>query len=200
MTYGNQNQSNKKLYWVKDNLLSNSFPEVSRSLREPDGLLAIGGELTESRLLEAYQKGIFPWFNAGQPILWWSPDPRCVLEPDQINISRSLGKKLKQNIYQVSFNKCFQRVIENCAAPRKIINETWITNEMKLAYIGLHQSGYAHSVETWFEGELIGGLYGIALGKVFFGESMFSRKTDASKIALVSLTEQLANKGFKLID
>ena len=200
MTYGKLNDASKKIYWVKDNILSNTFPDVSHALRDPDGLLAIGGDLSCERLLEAYRNGIFPWFNEGQPILWWSPDPRCVIEPNEIKISRSLRKRLRSNIYTVTFNQNFQAVMELCAAPRKDVNETWITNDIKLAYLQLHQQGYAHSVETWHEDKLVGGLYGIALGKVFFGESMFSHRPDASKVALVNLVEQLQNKKFRIID
>ena len=173
---------------------------MGQALRDPDGLLAIGGDLSSERLLQAYSNGIFPWFNEGQPILWWSPDPRCVLEPNDLKISRSLRKRIRKNEYRISYNQAFTEVLEGCAASRKGVNETWITSDIKLAYITLHQQGYAHSVECWHEGKLVGGLYGVAIGKVFFGESMFSRRTDASKVALVHLTQQLLKKEFRLID
>ena len=197
MTYGNFKEASSKLYWVKDNLLANDFPDVGQALRDPDGLLAIGGDLSSERLLQAYSNGIFPWFNEGQPILWWSPDPRCVLEPNDLKISRSLHKRIRKNEYRISYNQAFTEVLEGCAASRKGVNETWITSDIKLAYITLHQQGYAHSVECWHEGKLVGGLYGVAIGKVFFGESMFSRRTDASKVALVHLTQQLLKKELK---
>lgn len=200
MTTGNYQQGTNKLYWVKDNLLATGFPKVDQALRDPDGLLAIGGDLSTERLLDAYQRGIFPWFNAGQPILWWSPDPRCVLDPAEIKISRSLAKRLRKNEYTVTYNQAFRDVLEGCAAARKGIDDTWITNEVKFSYINLFKQGYAHSVECWQEDKLIGGLYGLALGKIFFGESMFSRKTDASKIALVHLAKQLQEKKFRIID
>ena len=200
MTYVNFKEASSKLYWVKDNLLANDFPDVGQALRDPDGLLAIGGDLSSERLLQAYSNGIFPWFNEGQPILWWSPDPRCVLEPNDLKISRSLRKRIRKNEYRISYNQAFTEVLEGCAASRKGVNETWITSDIKLAYITLHQQGYAHSVECWHEGKLVGGLYGVAIGKVFFGESMFSRRTDASKVALVHLTQQLLKKEFRLID
>ena len=200
MTYGNYKQASNKLYWVKQNCLANDFPAASDALREPDGLLAIGGDLSTARLLDAYLKGIFPWFNDGQPILWWTPDPRCVMEPTGIRISRSLTKRLRKNEYTTTCNRAFEDVLEGCAAARKGVADTWITREIKLAYYQLHQQGYAHSVECWHENSLIGGLYGIALGKVFFGESMFSRRSDASKVALVHLVQQLELRQFRLID
>ncbi|MCG8378861.1 MAG: leucyl/phenylalanyl-tRNA--protein transferase, partial [Proteobacteria bacterium] len=172
MTTSNYEQSSNKLYWVKDNILAVGFPEIDKALRDPDGLLAIGGDLSEERLLEAYQAGIFPWYNEGQPILWWSPDPRCVLVPDEIKISRSLAKKIRKKRFKVTFNTAFSNVLENCSSARNGINDTWITNEIKLAYVNLFNTGYAHSVECWYDGNLVGGLYGLALGKVFFGESM----------------------------
>ncbi len=200
MTTSNYEQSSNKLYWVKDNILAVGFPEIEKALRDPDGLLAIGGDLSEERLLEAYQAGIFPWYNEGQPILWWSPDPRCVLVPDEIKISRSLAKKIRKKQFKVTFNTAFSNVLESCSSARSGINDTWITNEIKLAYVNLFNTGYAHSVECWYDGNLVGGLYGLALGKVFFGESMFYRETDASKIALVSLAKKLEEKKFRLID
>ncbi|MCZ6802371.1 MAG: leucyl/phenylalanyl-tRNA--protein transferase [Proteobacteria bacterium] len=200
MTTGNYQTGSNKLYWVKENLLATGFPEVNQALRDPDGLLAIGGDLSEKRLLDAYQCGIFPWFNEGQPILWWSPDPRCILEPKEIKISRSLAKLLRKDKFKITYNAAFYDVLEGCAAVRKGIDDTWITNDIKLAYINLFKMGYAHSVECWQNEKLVGGLYGIAMGKVFFGESMFSRVSDASKVALVHLANQLNKLNFRLID
>lgn len=177
-----------------------SFPPVENALREPNGLLAVGGDLSPERLLEAYSKGIFPWFNADEPILWWSPNPRMVLFPDEIKISRSLRKTLKKNHYQIRTDGSFTQVMHACASPRKGQAGTWIHPEMIAAYTALHDMGLAHCVETWMDGELVGGLYGVALGQVFFGESMFSCVPDASKIALVHLAKQLQRWEFGLID
>lgn len=176
------------------------FPPLNKALREPDGLLAIGGCLSKRRLLSAYRHGIFPWYNPGEPILWWSPNPRLVLFPNKLKVSRSLRKTLHKNIFSVTFDKAFNEVIAACAAPRKEGGGTWITTEISQAYKELHQLGIAHSIETWFEGELVGGLYGVALGSVFFGESMFHTRTDASKVAFVSLVQQLESWGYQLID
>ncbi len=177
------------------------FPPVSEALTEPDGLLAVGGDLSVARLLKAYQQGIFPWYSDGQPILWWSPDPRFVLFPDQIHISRSLAKTLRRGQYQVSLDTEFRQVISACAnVPRNGQDGTWITGEMLEAYLRLHQAGYAHSVETWIDGKLAGGLYGVALGGVFFGESMFSHTADASKIAFAHLGKLLNYWDFGMID
>lgn len=200
MTQSDNQQSSNQLYWVEDNLLAIDFPPLNKALRDPDGLLAIGGDLSKERLLDAYKKGIFPWFNEGQPVMWWSPDPRCVLLPEDINISRSLAKRLRQNKFNITYDSAFSDVLNACAATRKGINDTWITNEVKLAYTNLFKLGYAHSVECWQDNKLVGGLYGLALGKVFFGESMFSRESDASKVALVNLARQLEQKKFRLID
>lgn len=177
-----------------------SFPPVENALSEPNGLLAIGGDLTAHRLLEAYSKGIFPWFNEDQPILWWSPDPRMVLLPHQLKISRSLRKAVKKTHYKICTDCNFTQVMLACAAPREGQSGTWIHPQMIAAYTALHEMGLAHCVETWIDGELAGGLYGVALGKVFFGESMFSRVQDASKIALVHLVKQLQFWQFGLID
>jgi leucyl/phenylalanyl-tRNA--protein transferase len=176
------------------------FPLVSKALREPDGLLAVGGCLSQHRLLNAYRHGIFPWYNPGEPILWWSPDPRLVLFPDKLIVSRSLRKTLNKNIFSVTFDQAFSEVIAACAARRKDATGTWITAEIYAAYNQLHQAGFAHSVETWFGDELVGGLYGVALGQVFFGESMFHIKNDASKVAFVTLVKQLKLWGYQLID
>jgi len=200
MTTRSQQRGKNRLYWVKDNILSDQFPKVSDALRDPDGLLAIGGDLGIERLLEAYQSGIFPWFNEGQPILWWSPNPRCVLEMEDFKISRSLRKRLRQKKFTVTFNKAFDDVLMACAEPRKDISETWITEQMKRVYSQLHASGYAHSVEAWSDDKLVGGLYGVSLGQIFFGESMFSRVTDASKVALTHLVHETKLRNFRLID
>jgi leucyl/phenylalanyl-tRNA--protein transferase len=168
---------------------------------DPSGLIAVGGDLSSERLLEAYRVGIFPWYSDDQPILWWSPDPRFILEPDEFKISRSLKKTLQRKIFQVTFDRVFEDVIAACSTvPREGQRGTWITPEMRDAYIELHGLGYAHSVETWFAGNLVGGLYGISLGKAFFGESMFHKKTDASKVALATLVEKLKSWGFHFID
>jgi leucyl/phenylalanyl-tRNA--protein transferase len=168
---------------------------------DPSGLLAVGGDLSNERLLEAYRVGIFPWYSDDQPILWWSPDPRLILDLKDFKISRSLGKTLKKGVFQVTFDHAFEEVIQACAVvPREAQNGTWITAEMQEAYINLHGLGYAHSVETWFGGQLAGGLYGVSLGKCFFGESMFHLKTDASKVALATLVERLKSWDFHFID
>jgi leucyl/phenylalanyl-tRNA---protein transferase len=176
------------------------FPPLTSARKEPNGLLAVGGDLTPRRLLEAYRRGIFPWFSEGDPILWWSPDPRMVLIPAELKISRSLAKSLRNRRFEVRFDSDFASVIRACAAPRDGQPGTWITPEMRNAYLHLHRLGYAHSVETWIDGELAGGLYGVALGAVFFGESMFSRARDASKIALVHLVRKLEADGYGMID
>jgi leucyl/phenylalanyl-tRNA---protein transferase len=176
------------------------FPPTSRALRRPNGLLAAGGDLSVKRLVQAYRKGIFPWYSEDQPILWWSPDPRMVLEPAQIKLSRSLRKRLRRRDYEVRTDTTFSDVLRSCAAPRAGSDGTWITREMIGAYEALHRAGHAHSVETWIAGELAGGLYGVALGRAFFGESMFSRAPDASKLALAHLARQLERWGYGMID
>jgi leucyl/phenylalanyl-tRNA--protein transferase len=177
------------------------FPPVDQALTEPNGLLAGGGDLSPARLLAAYRRGIFPWYSSGEPILWWSPDPRMVLFPDQLKITRSLAKTLRHGDYTVKFDTAFDQVIAACAAaPRPGQSGTWISTEMQLAYRRLHALGYAHSVETWRAGKLVGGLYGIALGRAFFGESMFAHATDASKIALAHLCAYLTRREFGIID
>jgi len=168
---------------------------------DASGLIAIGGDLSCERLLEAYRVGIFPWYSEDQPILWWSPDPRLILHLDNFKIARSLRKTLKKDLFKVTFDRVFEDVIAACAAaPRDGQQGTWITKEMQDAYIKLHGLGFAHSVETWLEGELVGGLYGVSLGKAFFGESMFHYKTDASKVALAMLVERLNAWSFRFID
>ena len=197
---GKGQSSDSQLYWVADNTIASDFPDVASALRDPDGLLAIGGDLSAERLVSAYRRGIFPWYSEGQPILWWSPDPRCVLEPAKVKISRSLSKTIRKKIFRVTFNNAFEDVIHACAEPRDITTGTWITGEMLQAYLDLHKNGYATSVECWYDSKLVGGLYGVVIGKVFFGESMFSRMTDASKVTLVHLAQTLESFGFRLID
>jgi leucyl/phenylalanyl-tRNA--protein transferase len=177
------------------------FPPLETALAEPNGLLAAGGDLDPQRVLAAYRRGIFPWYSGGEPILWWSPDPRMVLLPDQLKISRSLAKALRNTDYEVRLDTAFDDVIHACAIkPRDGQPGTWITREMQQAYRVLHRLGYAHSVETWIAGKLAGGLYGIALGQAFYGESMFSHVRDASKIALAHLCAHLKQRGFGIID
>ena len=176
------------------------FPPVEQAAAEPNGLLAAGGDLSVARLVEAYGSGIFPWFNEGQPILWWSPDPRMVLFPAELKISRSLAKTLRNSSFEVRADTAFRDVMQNCRVPRQDQAGTWITEPMVAAYCELHREGIAHSVETWLDGKLVGGLYGVALGRAFFGESMFMRVTDASKVAFASLVRQLEQWGFGLVD
>jgi leucyl/phenylalanyl-tRNA--protein transferase len=176
-----------------------AFP--SPSLAEEDGLLAVGGDLSVERLVLAYCMGIFPWYSDDSPILWWSPDPRLVLFPNELRVSRSLRRTVEKGVYEITFDRAFEDVIRTCGeAPRKDMQGTWITDEMIDAYCRLHARGLAHSVESWFAGELAGGLYGVALGEVFFGESMFSLKRDASKAAFVTLVHRLQTCGFRLVD
>ena len=177
------------------------FPPPAAALADPNGLLAAGGDLTPQRLLAAYAQGIFPWYAPGEPILWWSPDPRMVLFPADIRITRSLAKTLRNRAYEVRLDSAFAAVVAGCAAaPRRGQAGTWISPEMQAAYRRLHELGHAHSVETWMDGELVGGLYGVAIGRAFFGESMFAHVTDASKIALAHLGVQLRRLGFGIID
>jgi leucyl/phenylalanyl-tRNA--protein transferase len=182
-------------------LLSEKLIFPPPRLARRDGLLAIGGDLRPERLLLAYRMGIFPWFTAGEPILWWSPDPRLVLYPGELRLSRSLRRSLKRGSYRVTADRAFERVIRECAVVRLEKGEpTWILEEMAIAYCRLHQDGYGHSIEVWQERRLVGGLYGVALGGCFFGESMFSRARDASKVALVALVGFLIDHGFAMID
>ncbi|HQZ01833.1 MAG TPA: leucyl/phenylalanyl-tRNA--protein transferase [Thauera sp.] len=183
--------------WLND---APGFPPVEQALTEPNGLLAAGGGLTPEWLLVAYRQGIFPWFSAGEPILWWSPDPRLVLVPAEIRISRSLRKTLRRQQFEVSLDTAFDAVVGACAAPRAGGQGTWITPEIRDAYLRMHELGHAHSVECWRDGQLVGGLYGIALGRVFFGESMFSIETDASKVALAHLARFLSARAYVMID
>lgn len=186
------------LTWLQRDDLS--FPPLEKAMHEPNGLLAAGGDLSPERLLAAYRHGCFPWYQDGQPVLWWSPDPRTVLYPEELHVSRSLRKKLRQGTFNVTFDRAFRDVIEGCAGPRSYTDGTWITTPMQNAYVKLHQLGIAHSVEVWQDEQLVGGLYGLAMGRLFFGESMFSHTTDASKAGFVTLVERLRDWGFKMID
>ena len=190
----------RPLQWLDPHDIEAPFPDVEYALKEPDGLLAVGGDLSPSRLLNAYRHGIFPWYGKDQPILWWSPDPRSVLYPDRLKVSRSLRRTLHKNVFGVTADTAFHRVISHCAEPRQDGLGTWLTEEMIASYFRLHTMGYAHSVETWYQGELVGGLYGLSLGRVFFGESMFSRRSDASKVAFARLVEHLKKWRYALID
>ncbi|MBK8762537.1 MAG: leucyl/phenylalanyl-tRNA--protein transferase [Sulfuritalea sp.] len=184
--------------WLPDDCV---FPPLDTALADPNGLLAAGGDLSPVRIIAAYRRGIFPWYSLGEPILWWSPDPRMVLFPDDLTISRSLGKTLRNAPYEVRLDTAFTRVVAACAdVPRDGQAGTWITREMQAAYSRLHALGHGHSVEVWIDGELVGGLYGIAIGSAFYGESMFSRQRDASKIALAHLCAHLKHRGFGIID
>lgn len=178
------------------------FPDVESALREPDGLLAVGGDLSVERLLCAYRRGIFPWYSEPQPILWWSPDPRMVLFPEKLHVSRSLRKTLRQDRFHLTLDTAFDQVMRACAAPRPQDDQpgTWIGEEMIYAYGRLHAKGWAHSIECWQDEQLVGGLYGVAIGQVFYGESMFARVTDASKVAFVHMVAQLRARGVRLID
>ncbi len=184
--------------WLADN---DPFPPLESALKEPNGLLAASDNLSQKRLLAAYRLGIFPWFNEGEPVLWWSPDPRMVLFPEELKISRSLAKRLKKADYEVRFDTAFREVMQGCANTQRHGQDgTWIAESIISGYCKLHESGYAHSAETWIDGKLAGGLYGVAIGKMFYGESMFHHVTGASKIAFVHLVQRLQQQGFGLID
>ena len=176
------------------------FPPVDHALDEPNGLLAAGGGLSVARLVDAYSRGIFPWFNEGDPVLWWCPEPRMVLPTNGVRISRSLGRRLARRDYEVTIDKAFVDVLHACAAPRRDETGTWLVPVMRRAYQRLHAAALAHSIEIWIDGDLAGGLYGVSLGRMFFGESMFARRTDASKMALAWLAAQLARWGVPMID
>lgn len=186
--------------WLRPDDPPTSFPPVETALTEPDGLLCAGGDLAPERLIEAYRRGIFPWFSAGQPILWWSPDPRTVLYPSELHVSRSLARTLRRRRYATSVDQAFDAVVAGCADPQLRPEGTWITDQMRAAYLRLHELGYAHSVETWDGGRLVGGIYGVALGRAFFGESMFSAEPDASKVAIWALSHSLQERNFRFID
>ncbi len=196
----NAHRFQEPLYWVGSRRMASAFPPLKHALLEPNGLLAIGGDLGVESLLSAYRRGIFPWYSSGQPILWWSPDPRAVLLPAQVHVSRSLAKRMRKGGFELYFDRDFAAVIDACAAPRDEYTGTWITAEMRSAYLALHAHGHAHSIECWRDGELRGGLYGVAIGRAFFGESMFSRERDTSKIALVTLCRWLCAWGYALLD
>ena len=174
-----------------------AFPPLASALAEPNGLLAAGGDLAPKRLIAAYRRGVFPWYSGAEPVLWWSPDPRMVLYCEELKVSRSLGKSVRNKGYEVRVDTAFSAVLEGCADRPQ---GTWLGGDMKKAYLRLHRAGHAHSFETWRDGELVGGLYGVALGRMFYGESMFSRETDASKVALIGLVEELRAREFPLID
>lgn len=186
--------------WLAPGAAPDAFPPVDEALTEPDGLLCAGGDLSQARLLEAYRRGVFPWYAEGQPILWWSPDPRAVLFPNEFKVSRSLAKTLRNRGFETTFDLAFGEVIRQCADVRQRPEGTWITSQMTTAYERLHAGGFAHSVETWLDGQLVGGLYGIGLGRIFFGESMFSRERDASKVAFKQLVDRSLALGVDLID
>jgi leucyl/phenylalanyl-tRNA--protein transferase len=187
-------------FWIDPESRDIDFPDVELALKEPDGLLAVGGDLSVPRLVQAYRQGIFPWYGPGQPILWWSPDPRLVLYPERLHVSRSLARVVKKKVFEVTMDTAFESVIHACAGPRADDSGTWITPEMKQAYVELYHQGHAHSIECWQGGQLVGGLYGVSVGRMFFGESMFAAASDASKVALVRLARQLARWDFHLID
>ncbi len=189
-----------RLHWLDPRDPNQAFPPPQKAMRDPNGLLAIGGDLSVPRLIRAYSSGIFPWYNPNEPILWWCPDPRAVLEPGEFHVSRSLAKKLRKADYAVTLDHAFADVLEACTAARGGSHGTWLGPDMKRAYRELREHGIAHSAEVWRNGRLIGGLYGVALGRAFFGESMFSIETDGSKIALYWLCRQLQAWGFELID
>jgi leucyl/phenylalanyl-tRNA--protein transferase len=188
------------IVWLSERDSPDAFPPVERALREPDGLLAAGGDLTPARLIAAYRRGIFPWYSRGQPILWWCPDPRAVLLPGEMKISRSLAKSMRNRGFVTRVDTAFRDVIRACGSSELRPGGTWLSAEMRAAYLRLHKLGFAHSVETWIDERLVGGLYGVALGQVFFGESMFSVERDASKVALKRLCDELLARGFEMID
>jgi leucyl/phenylalanyl-tRNA--protein transferase len=192
--------SDQQITWLNPSDPPAAFPEINLALDEPDGLLAAGGDLSSERLVNAYAKGIFPWYDDGQPILWWSPDPRCVLRPDGFHIARRLRQATRNSSLTLSFNRAFPKIIRECAAKRDSQQGTWITSDMTAAYEQLHREGWAHSIEVWRSEQLIGGLYGLAIGKVFFGESMFSRETNGSKFALLGLRQVMLENDFELLD
>ena len=176
------------------------FPPVEAALRDPNGLLCAGADLSVPRLLAAYRSGIFPWYSGDEPVLWWSPDPRMVLFCDELKVPRSLAKSIRNKGYLVTVDCCFEDVLLNCAKSRKDGIGTWLGKDMRRAYLALHRAGHAHSLETWRGEDLVGGLYGVAIGRMFYGESMFSRATDASKVALVVLVAELRGRGYPMVD
>lgn len=198
------NQSMTTIHWIPENATPDSFPDLSEALSDPNGLLAAGGDLSLPRLLAAYERGIFPWYSDDQPILWWSPDPRLVMFPEELHIAKRMRSFLRNHPYQIRFDSAFREVVLACAQPRHEEDGTWITDEMLNAYCDLHDKGHAHSLEVWQvengKENLIGGIYGVAIGAVFFGESMFSRKTNTSKLAFIALSRHLQHWGYELVD
>jgi leucyl/phenylalanyl-tRNA--protein transferase len=190
----------RSLRWLSREQRVDAFPPAGEALTEPNGLLAAGGDLMPDRLLAAYRQGIFPWYQEGQPILWWSPDPRAVLWLGDLKVSRSLRRSVRRRGFEFRVDSAFDEVVAGCSEPRRYGGGTWITEEMAAAYGRLHRLGWAHSFETWQQGRLVGGLYGVGLGRVFFGESMFARATDASKVALVHAAAFLRERRTELID
>lgn len=190
----------RTITWLSPHDAPEWFPPTEQALEEPAGLLAAGGDLSPQRLIAAYRQGIFPWYSPGQPVLWWSPDPRAVLFPEEFRLTRSLAKTLRNGGFEASLDRDFAAVIDGCAAPRPASPGTWITSEMRAAYLELHRLQHAHSIEIWRAGVLVGGLYGVRLGGVFFGESMFSRARDASKAALAHLVAACRRNGLAVID
>ncbi|MEM1263423.1 MAG: leucyl/phenylalanyl-tRNA--protein transferase [Pseudomonadota bacterium] len=189
-----------ELAWLERDAPVDSFPAAHLALREPDGLLAAGGDLSSDRLVHAYQHGIFPWFEQGQPVLWWTPNPRCVLHCNEFHRSRSLRRTLRRQHWTVSFDRAFGDVVDGCAEAREGRRRTWITPTMRSAYLTLNDQGFGRSVEVWDDQALIGGVYGVGIGRMFFGESMFSRRTDASKVALFALCQQLQARDMPMLD
>lgn len=192
--------SSPPITWLSENDPPAAFPALDRAFSDPEGLLAAGGDLSVERLLYAYRHAIFPWYDSGQPILWWSPDPRCVLLPGAFHVSRRLRRWFKTSGYAITFDTVFNDVIDACAAPRDGQAGTWITDDMIIAYRALHLAGWGHSVEVWHHNILVGGLYGLAIGGAFFGESMFSHKNNASKAALLALCQELSERQFQVFD
>lgn len=189
-----------RIVWIAESDPPEAFPPVEQALREPEGLLAAGGDLGTPRLLAAYRRGIFPWYEEGQPLLWWSPDPRCVFRAGDLHLSRRLRKEIRRSTFEVRTNTAFAAVIRACAGPRRYQRGTWITRDMLEAYERLYAEGWAHSIEVWSGDELAGGLYGLAIGRAFFGESMFSAQTNASKYALLYIDRLLRDGRFGLLD
>jgi leucyl/phenylalanyl-tRNA--protein transferase len=189
-----------RIAWLSPSDPADAFPDVENALAEPDGLLAAGGDLSSERLLQAYRRGIFPWYEEGQPILWWSPDPRCVFLPGDLHVSRRLQQQMRNSAAELRFNHAFAEVIRACAGARKSQQGTWITDDMVAAYEALHADGWAHSIEIWEAGELTGGVYGLLVGRAFFGESMFSATANASKMALLGLAQHMREFDLELID
>lgn len=189
-----------RVAWIATSDRPEAFPPVEHALHEPDGLLAAGGDLATARLLAAYRRGIFPWYEEGQPLLWWSPDPRCVFRKADLHLSRRFRKEVRSSSFEVRTNTAFAEVIRACAGPRRYHHGTWITRDMLAAYERLHAEGWAHSIEIWSGKRLVGGLYGLAIGRAFFGESMFSAQTNASKYALLYMDRLLRTDTFGVLD